>query len=208
MGGDMQSLRFGLRQVGGGMAVVALLFVATPALSQSADTLSISGDALAGSEGRVGVNAAAGEFNEQVNSAAIANGDAALATNVVSQHIGENTTSYSGPQDASITGTAFSGSNGAIAVNGVAGAENQQANLAAISIGIEGPAASLDVLSQTRSSQEPAGYQNEPDSTAHAEIGPHAFEQSAGLVQVNLTAGEGNSSANLFALSITEGADQ
>jgi hypothetical protein len=41
-----------------------------------------------------------------------------------------------------------------------------------------------------------------------AEIGPDAFAESSGLVQVNLTGGEGNSSANIFALIITEGADQ
>ncbi len=187
---------------------MAILFVATPALSQNTDTLSISDEALAHSEGRIGVNAASGEFNQQVNSAAIAIGDAAFATNSVQQHIGENSSSPSDAQSASITGTAFSDSHGALAINGVAGSENQQANLAAIGIGIEGPVVSLDVLSQTRSSQEPAGYQNEPDLTKHAEIGPDAFEQSSGLVQVNLTAGEGNSSANLFALSITEGADQ
>ena len=160
------------------------------------------------SEGRVGVNAAAGTFNEQVNSAVIANGDLAVLSNVVNQHIGDNTVSGSDAQNATITGTAFSHSQGAIAVNGVAGTENQQANLATIGIGIEGGVASLEMLSQTRSSQEPAGYQNEPDLTKNAEIGPHAFEESSGLVQVNLTAGERNSSANLFALSITEGADQ
>ena len=204
----MQSLKFRLRQVRGGIAVVALLFVATPALSQNTDTLSISDEALTQSEGRIGVNAAAGDLNEQVNSAAIAIGDTAIATNVVRQHIGDNTVSPSDAQNASITGTAFSDSHGAIAVNGAAGTENQQANLAAIGIGIDGPVVSLDMLSQTRSSQEPAGYQNEPDLTKHAEIGPDAFEQSSGLVQVNLTAGERNSSANLFALSITEGADQ
>src|SRR5688572_8461130 len=137
MGGDMQGLNFGLRQVRGGIAVVALLVVATPALSQNTDTVSISDAALAGSQGRIGVNAAAGDFNEQVNSAAIANGDTALATNVVRQYIGENTVSESDAQNASITGTAFSNSQGAIAVNGAAGTENQQANLAAIGIGIE-----------------------------------------------------------------------
>ncbi|MGH7485620.1 MAG: hypothetical protein ACREMY_08470, partial [bacterium] len=66
----------------------------------------------------------------------------------------------------------------------------------------------LEVLSQTRASQEPAGYQDDPDLAKNADIGPQAFAGSSGLVQVNLTAGERNSSANLFALSITEGADQ
>jgi hypothetical protein len=208
MGGDMQGLKFRRRQVRGSIAVMALLFAATPALSQNTDTLSISGDAFAGSEGRVGVNAAAGDLNQQVNSAALAIGDTAIATNVVTQHLGDNTVSESDAQSATITGTAFSNSHGAIAVNGVAGSENQQANLAAISIGIEGTAVSLDMLSQTRSSQQPAGFQNEPDSAAHAEIGPDAFAQSSGLLQVILTAGDDNKVANLFALSITEGADQ
>ena len=202
----MQSLNFRLRQVRGGIAVAALLFVATPALSQNTDTLSISGEAFAGSEGRVGVNAAAGQLNEQVNSGVIAKGDTAVLSNVVHQHIGENTVSESDAQSATISGTAFSDSQGAVAVNGVAGTQNQQANL--LSIGIGGNVASLEMLSQTRSSQEPAGYQNEPDLTTHAEIGPHAFEGSEAIVQVNLTAGRDNTSANLFALSITEGADQ
>jgi hypothetical protein len=188
------------------MTVAALLFVATPALSQNTDTLSISDNAFAGSEGVVGVNAAAGEFNEQVNSGVIANGDTAVLSNVVNQHIGDNTASESDAQSASITGTAFSHSQGVIAVNGAAGTGNQEANL--LSIGIGGHVASLEMLSQTRSSQEPAGYQNEPDPTKHAEIGPHAFEGSAAIVQVNLAAGKDNTLANLFALSITEGADQ
>jgi hypothetical protein len=202
-------MKFRLHRVASSIVAIALVLAATPALSQNADTLSISDEALAGSQGRVGVNAAAGEFNEQVNSAVIAVGNMAVLTNSVSQHIGDNSAAESGPQNASITGTAFSDSHGAIAVNGVAGTENQQANLAAIGIGIEGPVASLEVLSQTRASQEPAGYQNEPDlAKSNAEIGPQAFAESSGLVQVNLTAGERNSSANLFALSITEGADQ
>jgi hypothetical protein len=206
MGGHMQSLKIRLRQVCGGIAAATLLLVATPALSQNTDTLSISGDAFAGSEGRVGVNAAAGQLNEQVNSGVIANGDTAVLSNVVHQHIGENTVSESDAQSATISGTAFSDSQGAVAVNGVAGTQNQQANL--LTIGIGGSVASLEMLSQTRSSQEPAGYQNEPDPTTHAEIGPHAFEGSEAIVQVNLTAGRDNTSANLFALSITEGADQ
>ena len=203
----MQDLKYRLRKARSGIAVVALLLAATPALSQNTDTLSISDEALAHGEGRIGVNAAAGDLNQQVNSTAIAIGEPAIATNVVRQHIGDNVVSGSDAQSASITGTAFSDSHGAIAVNGAAGTENQQANLAAISIGIDGPVVSLDMLSQTRSSQEPAGYQNEPSSATYAEIGPDAFAQSSGLVQVNLTAGERNSSANLFALSITEGAD-
>jgi hypothetical protein len=40
-----------------------------------------------------------------------------------------------------------------------------------------------------------------------ADIGPQAFSQASGLVQVNLTAGERNSSANLFALTLTESAN-
>jgi hypothetical protein len=38
-------------------------------------------------------------------------------------------------------------------------------------------------------------------------IGPQAFTDASGLVQVNLSAGERNSSANLFALTLPGGAD-
>ena len=188
----------------GTAAIVLLLIGSVPAFGQSSDTLSISDTAI-GAQGRIAVNAAAGVFNEQANSAVIAEGENAFLANVVVQTLSNNTSSGSDSQSASISGTSFSGAQGAIAVNGAAGTENQQANLAAfgIGIGIEDRVASLELLSQTRSSQAPAGDQNAPASVAKtADISPNAFRDASGLVQVNLTAGERNSSANVFALTL------
>ena len=68
-------------------------------------------------------------------------------------------------QAASIIGAAFAGASGAIAVNGAAGAENQQANLASFGIGIGngsndgigGRVTSLTLLSQVRASTRTGG---------------------------------------------------
>jgi hypothetical protein len=202
-----------------GVAFVASALIALPAFAQTSDSLDIANTA-AGAEGRVGVNAAAGVFNQQVNSGVIASGDElAIGINTVNQNLGYNewgTPAEGGDpclepgacqQSAVITGNSFSDSNGAIAVNGAAGAENQQANLFTIGIGIEGRVMTLDALSQTRASKEPAGDLNVPAEQKTADIGPQAFTDASGLVQVNLTAGERNSSANLFALTIAGSSD-
>jgi hypothetical protein len=48
---------------------------------------------------------------------------------------------------------------------------------------------------------------NVPAEQKTADIGSQAFTDASGLVQVNLTAGERNSSANLFALTIAGSSD-
>jgi hypothetical protein len=82
-----------------------------------------------------------------------------------------------------------------------------QANVLAIATGIEGQTLALDALAQSRASTEPPGDPDSPTDTETAVIGPQAFTDASGLVQVNLSAGERNSSANLFALTLPGGAD-
>ncbi len=193
------------------LATALVLALASPSFAAGAtDTTTITDDAFKGAQGRVGVNVSAGTFNQQTNSAVVAiGGELAEGANVVVQKLGGNTVSGTGPQSATIDGHAFADSLGMIAVNSVAGSQNQQANLAAIVIGINGPAVSLNLLEQTRSSAEPDPNPEAP-TDAHekiANIGPNAFENASGLVQVNVTAGERNSTANLFALSIAGGSN-
>jgi|GEM_PF-727357 len=110
------------------------------------------------------------------------------------------------PRDrvAGIEGGAFAGASGVIAVNVAAGADNQQANVAAIAIGIRGPAAADALLSQTRAAPEPEGAQDEstPRGDIATDLGDGAFAGASGLVQLSLLGGERNSSANTFALSV------
>jgi hypothetical protein len=198
-------------------AIAALLIAAAPASAQSSDTVTISPEATEAS-GRIAVNAAAGTFNQQANAAVISESENALLTNFVQQNLIGNAVcglaaNECAPdtiaQTASITDGAFTGVSGAIAVNGAAGVENQQANLASFGIanGIDSRVASLTMLSQVRASQEPAGDPGAPAAEKTADISSQAFTDASGLVQINLTAGERNSSANLFALTITGGTD-
>lgn len=198
-------------------AVAAVLLSALPAAAQNSDSVTISAGADDVS-GRVAVNAVAGTFNEQANALAIGESETVFITNTIQQVLVGNSvctlvdgecTPNSTPQTASITDGAFAGASGAIAVNGAAGIENQQANLATFGIGngIDSRVASLSLLSQVRGSTEPAGDPSVPAAEKTANISSQAFTDASGLVQVNLTAGERNSSANLFALTITGGTD-
>jgi hypothetical protein len=201
---------FPIRRACAAVVIASLSALAAPAFAQTAaDTLQIGENAFVGSQGNVGVNAAAGSLNQQANTGVVANGsELSISLGAVRQHLGENTVSSSAhPQSATIADDAFAGSNGVIAVNGAAGAENQQANVFAIAIGIEGRTLAADVLSQTRASTEPPETTDSPADLKTADIGPQAFSQASGLVQVNLTAGERNSSANLFALTLAESAN-
>jgi hypothetical protein len=194
-----------------------VLITAAPAVAQVSDTVTISTEA-PDTVGRIAVNAAAGAFNQQANTAVIAESETVFLTNSVQQFLIDNSVctlvenecaAGSSPQTALITGEAFAGASGAIAVNGAAGAENQQANLASFGIahGIDGRIASLTILSQVRASQEPAGDLDAPAAEKTADIGSTAFTDASGLVQVNLTAGERNSSANIFGLTLAGGAN-
>lgn len=178
----------------------------TPAapLNESEDVVEVNGTG--GSTGRVAVNAAAGDLNQQANVGVIAIGDSAIATGSVTQITDAPASPPSAYQSATIAEHAFAGSNGMTAVNVAAGSHHQQANIAVIAIGIEGQVVTDTMLSQTRASISPSEGSGE---TASPEIvvgvSPGAFAGSSGLVQVSLVGGERNSSANIFALTTSEG---
>ena len=156
------------------------------------------------STGAVAANLAAGSFNQQANVGGVASGDAALATALLAQSLSTPELGHTPSARATIAEGAFAGSSGWIAANLGAGDGNQQANVAVIGIGLSGQLATAAMLSQSRAST----VRPESDQTTEAsdrfrtEIGEGAFQDSSGLVQVNLAAGDGNSSANVFALSV------
>lgn len=154
--------------------------------------------------GFAAVNAASGSNNQQANVGVIAAGALAHSNGATTQ----TTTVDSGPSGAdqsSIADGAFANSTGIIAVSGVSGNDNQQANIAAIAFGTEAGALADAQLSQNRASTEPTGGTAAPNAQAgrSAEISDSAFANSQGLVQVSLIGGDRNSSANTFALSVS-----
>ena len=154
------------------------------------------------------LNVAAGNQNQQTNAALISSGAIASPNAVVGQET-DYAGNSDGPLGASIAADSFAGSTGWLAINGAAGSGNQQANLAIIALGTTGAALSDTALSQARASHEPTAG---PDTGAAVHdrsvaIGAGAFADSSGLVQVSLIGGDRNTSANIFALSSSAGAN-
>lgn len=200
--------------IGTGPAVWVALLLADPAVAQAGSnpgelpqSVTIGGSGK--TSGVANVNVAAGNGNQQVNVGIIASGNAASVVGATAQHIDSLGVSGGNPATAVLAPGAFAGSSGWLAINGAAGSENQQANVALIAFGIEGRAVADAMLSQTRASHEPTGNPaGDPTSPErNVAIGPGAFENSSGLVQLSLIGGDRNSSANVFALSVSGGAN-
>ncbi len=202
-----------------GLALAAFLTTAmTPAAlwaqengpAAQLDDAAITSSAFADTQGRVAVNLAAGDFNQQANALAIANAPTALAGVIIGQSLGKNDLATGDGSEtaasARIADGAFANAAGAISVNVAAGSENQQANAAAIATGLEGQTLAVAALEQSRAPTEPEGDAVQADAPRTAEVSATAFENASGLVQTNLTAGERNSSANSFALTLPGGA--
>ena len=169
------------------------------------DSATIHGGTMSGAGA---VNVAAGNGNQQTNAGLISIGDLTQTLATVWQSTGDAPDSQ-GPLGATIAPDSFVGSTGWLAVNGAAGSGNQQANLAIFALGTTGVALSDTALSQARASHEPTGS---PDTGAavddrSAAIGDRSFANSSGLVQVSLIGGDRNSSANIFALTSSAGAN-
>ena len=104
-----------------------------------------------------------------------------------------------------IGGHAFTNSIGALSINQTSGTGNAQVNGMAIGIGLD-----VNVMSESMLSNMSTGAglaAREPDEGIRsATIADSAFNGSRGLVQVNQSAGSGNSTANNFVLQLDLGA--
>jgi hypothetical protein len=167
------------------------------------DSVELAGDAI---DGVAAVNLAAGSANQQANVGIIAMGDLASAVGVIDQALTTPGTEYTAHGSAEIADGAFANSNGWIAANLAAGSANQQANINLMATGLSGQVASATVLGQIRGPVNPPDENADPVPPGETvvRIGDGAFQDSSGLVQLNLVAGDRNSTANLFAMTVTE----
>lgn len=166
----------------------------------------IDGNSLSGARGRNVVNMAAGEANAQQNAAAIAlnpNGVANVGL-FTQQNLNQNSSTVPGLSVSGIGGNAFTNTVGALSINQTSGSGNAQVNGMAIGIGLD-----VNVMSESMLSNMSTGAglaAREPDGgTRSATIADSAFTGSRGLVQVNQSAGSGNSTANHFVLEFDLG---
>ena len=167
----------------------------------------IEGNALSNVHGRTAVNMAAGDSNAQINAGALAinlEGGTATAQVNLLQTVGSIRATAPDLSVAIIGGRAFANSSGAISVNQASGVGNTQANGMAIAVGIDLVVVSESLLAATATGVTLVGPARSTNSKA-ASISDTAFQGSSGLVQVNQSAGSGNSTANNFALQLQLG---
>lgn len=179
-----------------------------PDMPASISSSVIDGNVLSGARGRNAVNIAAGDANAQINAAAIAltpNGTASAGV-ITQQQNNRNASGVNGISVSNISGNAFQNNVGALSINQTSGVGNTQANAMLIGVGLEVNVMTESMLSDTTTGAGLAA--SEPDTgTRNATISDGAFSGSRGLVQVNQSAGSGNSTANSFVLQIELGTD-
>lgn len=167
----------------------------------------INSNVLSHVRGRFAVNMAAGDSNAQANAASVALGAQGGPTiGLVGgiQVIDPRQGNLPDIATASIGNNVFANSSGLISVNQTSGVGNTQANGAAFAMGFEEVLAE-STLSATTSNATPAGTGTGKSHQA-VSISDSAFDGAHGLVQVNQSAGSGNSTANNFALQVQLGA--
>lgn len=172
----------------------------------------INGAALSEVRGRFAVNIAAGDSNAQTNAAALAIG---LGDSSVGAYAGViaatdarvvNHPGVAASATAVIAEHAFANAVGMVSVNQTSGAGNAQANTVALGVGFEVGVVAESSLAATAPGVAPVGSPGAGPRLRGVSIADTAFAGSRGLVQVNQSAGSGNSTANNFALRVETGA--
>lgn len=183
------------------LAVAAVASLALPAFAQ--DQAFIGENAGAGSQGRIAVNQAAGAGNAQANLAAFAHAQNGIGLADTYSRQRATPAQRAAAASATIDGSAFDGTSGALSLNQAAGSSNLQLNTIAIGAGgFQLTHADDAALAETAV----AGTSTEGTATAtpdrRALIDMDAFRGSQGVVQVNQTAGVGNLSTNAIVLQL------
>lgn len=175
--------------------------------STAKDSITIAEGEGSGNSGRVAVNLAAGNQNQQIGSAVIAIGNLPVTIQTGRQSL-DTPDIANRKTEIAIGPAVFSNNSGMLSLNIAAGSQNQSANLATLAIGTIG-VVSDQMLAQASAPTKPAG------PSAHGLDAPNdaiaiddsAFSGNSGLVQINLVGGERNSSANTFALNVSAGGE-
>lgn len=125
----------------------------------------------------------------------------AFVTVLLPYGVDADTTTATPPANvASISGGAFAGSTGLIHINIASGSGNEQANVAAISAGV--PLSDALLATQSIRQQAPSLQGSRSGERPRVVLGAGVLARSTGLVQLNQTAGNGNTSANLFTMNV------
>ncbi|AIA54415.1 hypothetical protein [Acidithiobacillus caldus] len=168
----------------------------------------LGSNALEGASGNIGANMASGNSNQQSNNTALSatsnaknsTTDYADATAGANQLAAGNGTMDTGVQDsATVNGNAAQNASGNIAINVVAGAQNQQENgLAMASI------ASPKAMGNASAPVQQVAYYNGGETVGsmyNSEVSGNALAGASGNIGLNVATGNGNQQVNTLAIA-------
>ena len=186
-------------------ALVLLVFATAAHAQQADDTARLGAGVMQNNSGRIAANQVAGQGNAQANAAAIAfsGSGIALADASVGQVAQQPAGARARSAQAVMGAGALAGSNGLLSFNQVAGSGNTQTNLFVLESGPIAATVDDGALAQNAGTQPPEWTGESPASRREARIDAGVLAGSTGVVQVNQSAGVGNSVANVIALSLS-----
>lgn len=168
----------------------------------------IDGQALSGSTGMVGVNMAAGDFNQQANLRSFAVGANASSNVYASQRQQDNLATSPDQASATIGDNAFQGSQGVLSINQASGSGNTELNVVSAALATQGIREASDAWNATVSASAGGTLSPAPpDGTGkerHVAVEASAMREVSGVVQLNQVAGSANSTANVLQMSVSQ----
>ncbi len=201
------------------VALLGLACVAAPALAgaqSQADSYNgmlsylsadsrIDGNALAGSNGSIKVNQAAGDLNLQANLHSMASGRHADAGVRVGQQQHGNVFNTPLQASASIGGNALAGASGIASINQASGGGNTALNAVSATLAAQGIREASDDAMASSAALASAGEQpvaSDPRATRRVGVEASAMRGFDGVLQLNQIAGSGNATANSLSISV------
>ncbi|MBH1659433.1 hypothetical protein I5U80_00630 [Stenotrophomonas maltophilia] len=173
------------------------------------DVARIDGHALAGTNGAIAVNQAAGALNLQANLRGIANGERAAVT-INARQLQQGNRVLSGPLQATafIGGDALAGASGIASINQASGIANTTLNVVSATLARQGIRETDDTALAAEGSALAGGRDDTgpgvATGTRSAGVASTALRGFDGVLQLNQIAGNGNDTANVLGLVVQD----
>lgn len=173
------------------------------------DLARIDGRALAGANGAIAVNQAAGDLNVQANLRGIANGERADVV-IDARQLQQGNRVLSGPLQAAafIGGDALAGASGIASINQASGSANTTLNVVSAALARQGIRETDDPALAAEGSafaggRDDAGH-GVTTGTRSAGVASTALRGFDGVLQLNQIAGSGNDTANVLGVVVQD----
>lgn len=165
----------------------------------------IEGGAMAGANGSIKINQAAGDLNLQANLHSMANGQQASAG--VSSLQQRQSNLFNSPMQATATigGNALAGAGGIASINQASGGGNAELNSVTATLAAQGIREASDEAMTSSEVLASAGGQaivSDPRATRRVGVEASALRGFDGVLQLNQIAGSGNATENRFSISV------